>query len=127
MLSFGLVILVTVGAIFFFFGQATKSEIHRFEERAERALSAGMTLELSRYYLLKGSWEGIQPLVEQWGTLSERRIILVNTEGSVIADSQGDLLGKSYKPDSPGTILESPWRRGTVATLYISEARSTSL
>ena len=127
MLSFGLVILVTVGAVFLFFGQAAKSEIHRFEERAERALSAGMTLELSRYYRLKGSWEGIQPLVEQWGTLFERRIILVNTEGTVIADSQGDLLGKSYKPDSTGTILESPRWQGTLATLYISKAKSTSL
>jgi signal transduction histidine kinase len=127
MLAFGLVILVTIGAAFFFFGQATKSEIRQFEERGERALATRMAIELSRYYNLHGSWEGIQPFVEQWGTLSERRVILANADGTVIADSQGDLIGKYYKPDSPGTTVESPWRRGVSAILYISGAKSTSL
>jgi len=45
----------------------------------------------------------------------------------VVADSRGDLLGKPYEPDSPGTIVESPWRQGPLAILYISEAKSTSL
>lgn len=127
MLAFSLVILVTVGAVFFFFSQTTKSEINRFEERVEHALAARVSVELTHYYRLQGSWEGIQPLVEQWGTLSERRIILVDTGGIVVADSRGDLLGKPYEPDSPGTILESPWRQGALAILYISEAKSTSL
>ena len=127
MLAFSLVILVTIGAEFFFFSQATKSEIRRFEERGERVLATRMAAELSRYYHLHGGWEGIQPFVEQWGTLSERRIILVNTEGTVVADSRGDLLGKPYEPDSPGTTLESLWQQGPLATLYISEAKSTSL
>ncbi len=127
MLAFSLVILVTIGTAFFFFGQATKSEIHRFEERAEYALATRIAIELSHYHHVQGSWEGIQPFVEQWGTLSERRIILVNTEGTVVADSRGDLLGKPYAPDSLGTTLESPWRQGPLATLYISEAKSTAL
>jgi len=127
MLAFSLVILVTVGAVFFFFGQATKSGIRRFEERGERVLATRMAVELSRYYRLYEGWEGIQPFVEQWGTLSERRIILVDTEGTVVADSRGDLLGKPYEPDSPGMILEPPWRQGPLAILYISEAKSTSL
>ena len=126
-LAFGLVILVTIGAVFFFFSQATKSEISRFGERAEHALATRITIELSHYHRVQGSWEGIQPFVEQWGTLSERRIILVDTEGIVVADSQGDLLGKPYEPDSPGTILEPPWQQGPLAILYISEAKSISL
>jgi len=127
MLAFSLVILVTVGAVFFFFSQTTKSEINRFEERVEHTLAARMSVELSRYYRVKGSWEGIQPFVEQWGTLSERRIILVDTGGIVVADSQEELLGKPYESDSPGMILEPPWQQGTLAMLYVSEAKSASL
>jgi len=127
MLAFSLVVLVTVGAVFFFFSQTTKSEINRFEERAEHAVAARISIELSRYYRVKGNWEGIQPFVEQWGTLSERRIILVDTGGIVVADSQEELLGKPYEPDSPGTILEPPWQQGTLAMLYVSEAKSASL
>ena len=127
MLAFSLVILVTVGAVFFFFNQTTKSEINRFEERIERTLATRMAAELSHYYRLQGSWEKIQPFVERWGTLSERRIILVDTEGIVVADSQGDLLGEPYESDSPGMILEPPWKQGALGILYISEAKSTSL
>ncbi|MDY7018693.1 MAG: ATP-binding protein [Chloroflexota bacterium] len=127
MLAFGLVILVTIGAVFSFFSQTTKSEINRFEERIERALTARMSVELSRYYHLHGSWEGIQPFVEQWGTLSERRIILADTDGTVVADSQGDLLGESYEPDSPGTILKPPRQQDVLGTFYVSEAKSNSL
>jgi len=127
MIAFSLVILVTIGSVFFFFGQTTRSELNRFEERIERTLTTRISFELSRYYHLQGRWEGIQPLVEQWGSLSERRIILVDTDGTVVADSQGDFLGKPYNPDSPGTILKPPWQQGTLGTLYISEAESTSL
>ena len=127
MLAFGLVILVTIGAVFFFFSQTTKSEINRFEERIERALVARISVELSHYYRLQGSWEGIQPFIEQWGTLSERRIILVDTDGTVVADSQGDLLGESYESDSPGTILKLPRQKSALGILYTSGTKSTSL
>ena len=86
-----------------------------------------MAGELSQYYRVRGSWEGVQPLIEQWGNVSEWRMILVDTEKIVVADSQGDLLGKPYESDSPGTILQSPGKRGPMAMLYISEAKSASL
>mgnify|MGYP001042693990 CR=1 FL=1 len=127
MMAFSLVILVTVGAVFFFFNQATKTRIRSFGESVQYKLEMGMAGELSRYYRVQGSWEGVQPLVEQWGTASERRIILTDNEKIVVADSQGGLLGEPYKPDSPGTILQSPWKRGPLATLYIGEAKSASL
>ena len=127
MLAFSLVILVTIGSVFFFFGQTTKSEINRFEERIQRNLAIKMSVELSRYYRLQGSWEGIQPFIERWGSLSERRIILVDIDGTAVADSQGDILGKPYEPDSPGSIIKLPGEQDSLGILYISEAKSNSL
>jgi len=118
--AFTLVILVTIGAVFFFINQATQGEIRRFGERIERMRAGRMEIELSRYYFQQGDWKGIQPFVEQWGNLYEQRIILTDVSGIVVADSDGNLLGELYSPDLPGRPLASPWIEGTIGTLYVS-------
>lgn len=120
LVAFALVIVVTIGSIFFFIYQTTRSEISQFEERAETMQAGRMEGELSRYYYQQRSWDGIQPFVEQWGNLYGQRIILTDTQGVVVADSQGDLLGKQYQPDSPGRPILPPWQEGAIGTLYIS-------
>jgi signal transduction histidine kinase len=76
--------------------------------------------ELLRYYRGHEGWEGIQPDVEQWGSLYGYRIILTDASGVVVADSEGKLLGKQYHPDMPGMKLPPPWEGGTPVILYIS-------
>jgi signal transduction histidine kinase len=114
------VIVVTIGSIFFFIYQTTRSEISQFEERVKSMQAGRIEIELSHYYYQQRSWEGIQPFVEQWGNLYGQRIILTDTNGMVVADSEGDLLGKSYDPDSPGRLISPPWEEGVIGTLYIS-------
>ena len=120
LLAFTLVVVVTIGATFFFIYQTTQSEIRQFEERVEDIRVGRMENELSQYYYQQGSWEGIQPFVEQWGNLYGRRIILTDSQGMVVADSQGDLLGKPYDPDSPGRLVSPPWEESAIGTLHIS-------
>jgi len=76
--------------------------------------------ELYRYYFEHGRWEGIQPDVEQWGSLYGRRIILTDTSGTVVADSEGELLGQQYHPDVPGKHLSTRREGDTMGILYIS-------
>jgi signal transduction histidine kinase len=120
LLAFTLVVVVTIGATFFFIYQTTRSEISQFEERVENMRVGRIETELSRYYYQQGSWEGIQPFVEQWGNIHGQRIILTDSQGTVVADSGGELLGEGYQPDEPGRVISSPWERDTVATLYTS-------
>jgi len=120
LLAFTLVVVVTVGATFFFIYQTTRSEIGRFEERAEAMRVGRIEGELSRYYYWQGNWEGIQPFVEQWGNIHGQRIILTDTSGIVIADSEGELLGEPYQADSPGRVILPPWKEGAIGTLYTS-------
>lgn len=127
LLAFTLVILVTIGAVFFFINQATQDEIRQFQEQVDRMLARRMEAELSRYYFRQGDWEGIQTYVEQWGNLYEQRIVLTDANGFVAADSEGDLLGDLYDPDSPGTSLSSPWRAGVIGTLYINPRSLTEV
>lgn len=121
MVAFALVILVAVGAVYFFVVQTTKGEIRRYGERSEQARFMRVHFELIRYYHEHGEWEGIQPYVEQWGSLYERRIIVTDSSGMVVADSQGELLGEQYQPAAPGRPLSPPWKEDAVGNLYIHD------
>jgi hypothetical protein len=102
LIAFTFVIIVAVGAIYLFASHASVVEIGRFGERSEQARFGRLAFELNRYYNHNGNWEGIQPYVEQWGSLYGRRIILTDSSGLVVADSQKELLGQQYVPDTPG-------------------------
>jgi signal transduction histidine kinase len=123
-IAFISVILVTIGAISIFFHQRALIEIRRFEEHREQVLTGRMVFELSRYCHQRGGWEGIQPFVEQGGSLYGRRIILTDVTGTVVADSEGELLGEQYQPDSPGSAISPPWTKDTLGILYISPRSS---
>jgi signal transduction histidine kinase len=124
LMAFALIILVAVGAIYLFVSHTAVVEISRFGERSEQARFGRVTLELNRYYHEHGDWEGIQPYVEQWGSLYERRIILTDSSGIVVADSHGELLGQQYLPDTPGMRFPPPWEGDSVGILYISPESS---
>jgi signal transduction histidine kinase len=118
LLAFTLVVVVTIGVTFFFIYHTTRSEIGHFEERVEDIRVGRIEFELSRYYYQQGSWEGIQPLIEQWGNIHGQRIILTDNQGMVIADSQGELLGEPYQPDAPGRAISFLWGGDAIGTLY---------
>jgi signal transduction histidine kinase len=118
--SFTLVILVLISSVFFLINRTTQAEIRRFEEQVDQMRAARMEVELSHYYLQQGDWKGIQPFVEQWGNLYGQRIILTDANGIVVADSEGDLLGELYAPDSSGRLLLLPGQAGAIGTLYIT-------
>jgi signal transduction histidine kinase len=120
--AFALVIFITISAVFFFIGQATVGEIRHFGERMERAFTGRMRVELSHFYSEQGGWEGVQPLVEQWGDFYRQRIIVTDASGTVVADSKNELLGKPYSPestDAPRRLLQPPWEGESIGTLYI--------
>lgn len=119
-ISFIAVILVTIGSISIFVNQRALSELRRFEESREQILTERMVFELSRYYLWHGDWEGIQPFVGQVASLYGQRIVLTDARGKVIADSEADLLGEQYQPESSGSVISPKWSGRTLGTLYIS-------
>lgn len=120
LVAFTLAILVAITTTFFFVGLGTRGEIQQFQERGYRLHITRVERILSRYYYEQGGWTGIQPFVEQMEALRGQRIVLTDASGVVVADSQGDLLGKQYRPDTPGKTLSSPWTEGVLGTVYIS-------
>ncbi len=120
LMAFTLVVVVTIGATFFFIYQTTRSQIRQFEEQAEEMRLGRIEVELSQYYYQQGNWEGIQPFIAQLGNIYGQRIILIDNQGTVVADSQEQLLGKTYQPDTPGQTILPPWENTAIGTFYIT-------
>ena len=136
--AFTLVIIVTLGSAFFFIFQTTHHEIMRMGERMELNQDTRMQVELTNYYQFFNTWDGIQPFIAQWGALYERRVVLIDKNNIIVADSDGTLLGASYNNDlmdeemaqipisSTGQILEIilPHRQGN---LWISSTSADTI
>ncbi|MFC2022631.1 ATP-binding protein [Chloroflexota bacterium] len=120
LVAFTMVILVAVGTVFVFVSRTAEGEIRQFEEETEKVRLERVGLELNHYYRTHGgNWEGIQPYVEQWGSLYGLRIVLNDIRGIAVADSQSKVIGQPYQPENSGIRLLAPvW--GYVGTLYIS-------
>lgn len=122
--AFTIVILVAVGAVYFFVSRTTGGEIYQYRQQSEQMRFNRVQFELYRYYRMYGDWGGIQPYVEQWGSLYGYRVILTDVSGIVVADSDGKLLGHQYRPDVQSRHL-SPLREGSISgILYISSESS---
>lgn len=90
MLAFTLVILLTIGVAFLGIWQTTATQIHRFGDRVERMVGGRIQFTVAEYYGSHGSWDGVQQLVSQLGEQFKYRVVLVNAEDKIIADSAGD-------------------------------------
>jgi signal transduction histidine kinase len=104
--AFALVIVVIFGSVFFFTYRTTRYEISQVGDRMEALQDVRVQSELSRYYQFVKSWDGVQPVVVQWGNLYGRRIILTDNQGTVVADSEAELVGTSYSDNASGQPME---------------------
>ena len=87
LVAFTLVILLTIGAVFFMMWQAATDQIQQFGDRVERMVINRIQFVITDYYLTTNSWEGVQPLVVQIGEQFRHRVILADADGVIIADS----------------------------------------
>jgi signal transduction histidine kinase len=105
--AFALVIVVIIASVFLFTYRSTRNEINRVGERLDTLQERRIETELTRYYQFTGTWQGVQPLVVQWGNLYGRHIILTDEDNIVVADSDQILVGNVYTDDKsapPATL-----------------------
>jgi signal transduction histidine kinase len=118
-ISFISVILVSIGTVYIFANQGAEEQIRQYEVDSQQVRISRMGHLLSRYYLEDG-WTDIEPLIENMGTLYGQRIILTDSAGVVIGDSQGELVGEEFNSDWPSATLSPVENGDVVGTFYIS-------
>ncbi|MCX5994045.1 MAG: HAMP domain-containing protein, partial [Chloroflexi bacterium] len=100
MVAFTLVILLTIGMVFFMMWQAVIGQIQLFGDRVERMVGNRIQYVITDYYLARGNWDGVQFLVEQIGEQFRHRVILADAEGKIIADSIAEIPDHQVNLDS---------------------------
>jgi signal transduction histidine kinase len=105
LLGFTLVIVVAIGTVSFFVSHSTKGEVQQYQQQTQDIRSSRMEYLLSHYYAQRGGWTDIQPFIEQMGTLYGQRIVVVDSNGVVVADSLQVFLGMHPDPHWPGRAL----------------------
>ncbi|MFC2060443.1 HAMP domain-containing protein, partial [Chloroflexota bacterium] len=120
LLAFTLVIIVAIGTVSLFVSHSTGGEIQQYQRRSEQMRLGRVHYMLSHYYMESGNWSGIQPFIEQMGTIYGQRVVLADNSGIVVADSQGDYLGKRCDRHWQGRDLRVGGRGRELGTLYIN-------
>lgn len=105
LISFILVILVTIGTGSFFVALNTWEEIKTFEERNNDLRTSRVRSIICYFYLINDGWDGIQPLTEQIAASEEAPVIITDARGLVVADSENNQVGKVYRAAEKGVPL----------------------
>jgi signal transduction histidine kinase len=118
-LSFAVIILVTVFTIYFFVSERIAVEIEEYKIISQQYRLNQIRFSLYAFYVDNGGWEGVQSVVEDTAHFSGAHIILVGTNGTVVGDSEGELVGRNYTNSQQGS-LNLTWENELVGRAYVT-------
>jgi signal transduction histidine kinase len=76
---------VALAAAWFLFARTARLEFQRFEVEGEATNLDRLGAALADHYGRTATWDGVAPLLEQLGSVSGRRLLLVTPDGAPIA------------------------------------------
>src|SRR6185503_2532424 len=118
-----LVLAVTLGAVILLVSRALTGSFQDYVEDQQSARVQRAESILSRYYDRQREWTGVSALVQSVADLMGERLVLADTQGKIVADSQGLLVGQTARDDWRGRRVSLRSQEFAVGTLYISPAR----
>ena len=104
-LSFTLVLALALGGVSWYVGYAAEREADRFQQKVEESRAARLGEVVTRHYSRNQAWAGLQTPLEQAGSLYGWRIVVRDTDGRVVADTQKLLARRVRVPRPPGRLV----------------------
>ncbi len=90
-LGFALVLALALAGVSWYVGLAAQREVERFQQEVEEARAARLEQVVSQYYSTSRGWSGLQPAIEQAGSLYGWRIMVTDGGGQIVGDSHRQL------------------------------------
>ncbi len=90
-----LVVIIAVGVTAFVATRRTAGEFARYVEKRSPIDERRLGYLLSRYYENNRGWDGIQPEIAELGRIAGQRVVLADSAGTVLADSENQLVGQT--------------------------------
>jgi signal transduction histidine kinase len=120
-LSFLLVIVVAVGAAAIFVSRTTSNEVEQYETQTHNVRVGRVQTLLASYYIEQHDWAGVEPVVDQIARLYSERVVVVDQEGLVVADSHGMMpIGEPGEFEPPGVAIPIAAGQARFGTVVIS-------
>lgn len=94
LLAFALVVASAVGVVAFLANRATGSEFQAYIEGAGPMYAVRVARSLGEFHAAKGSWTGVDPLLDGLRRTGDDRLILADAGGTVVGDTSSQLLGR---------------------------------
>src|SRR3954453_870077 len=118
-----LVLAVTLGAVILLVSRALTGSFQDYVEDQQSARVQRAESILSRYYDRQREWTGVSALVQSVADLMGERLVLADTQGKIVADSQGLLVGQTARDDWRGRRVSLRSQEFAVGGVHISPAR----
>jgi signal transduction histidine kinase len=117
--AFALVILVGIGTVSLFISNRLQSELHDYERFVNQIRVSRIERMLAGHFISGGTMDDIQPLLDYVQALDNRRIIVTDSNKTVIADSAHEMIGQPYKGNVIAIPLKEMPSDETVGYVYI--------
>lgn len=119
--SYLVLIGIIVALMTFIIHQVTAQTFSRYLSAQSASHSEMLPLMLTGYYARNGSWEGVQPDIEEAGLMIGAPITLTDEQGRIIAATQSDLMGQDAAniPNINVTIPVVDENHTTIGTVYV--------
>ena len=121
LLSFLLVIAVTLGMAALFVSRAATAEMERFQDQTEALRTERLKTILARQYAQTQVWQAAQDMLEQVGEIYSERVVVLNHRGQVVGDSRRTLIGRMMvAPVSSEQRLQVVGPGGDMGTILVN-------
>jgi len=118
--AFVMVIVIAVAVLALVGTQTTASEFGAFVERSGRMRYRPFAMMLARYYAQNQTWEGAQALIVNSMGWTGERMVLVNAQDVVVADSENALIGQKFNPTAADTAMDIQVAGRVVGRVYLN-------
>ena len=119
--GFALVLAVALGGVSLYVGEAARRETERFQEEMEAVRAERVQRMISRYFTGPQEATGLQPILEQAGSLYGWRIVVSDLRGQVMADSH-----ESFKSRTQQAEAGLPFIRSDIPPRALLQAESAT-
>jgi signal transduction histidine kinase len=90
-----LVVAVSVGLTAYLTHHRTTSEFSKFIAQSRASYLQRTEERLREFYIMNGSWSGVQDMLENSPVFLNDRLILADSSGTIIGDTDGEWLGQT--------------------------------
>ncbi len=123
--AFVVVVLVGVGVVAVAGAQSTASQFGSFVALSGQMQHRPLVMLLTQYFARNQTWAGVQNLITNNVGWMGERIVVVNAQNVVVADSQDASLGQPFAGPSDGA-LAIQWSGTVVGRVYLNPSPETA-